>query len=443
MNIIFISLDTLRADHLGCYGYFRDTSPNLDQLAREGVRFENYISEAAHTVPAYTSMFTGLTPVTHGVMGTIWCLENENVDLLDDTTPMLAECLQAEGYVTCAVDNLHGMAFHPKWFPRGFEYYINYSRHPRKGKPKADAVNARALPWIEQHADDEFFLFVHYWDPHAGYGPPEPFDAVFPATADGAPSYTLSDGAEFVSRWGRRDRLTENALRRIALYDCEIRYVDDHVGQLLALLRRLGLYDETLILVNADHGDDMTEHTANFEHRECYDTTIRTPLIVKAPKSVQEPNTAGPVVEDLAGHVDITPTVLDFVGASDVPPMDGRSLKPFLIGEEGETRKATRSTGYWIWDAGHWKSAEMAARTKQWKYIERADVADIVSGPKPTIGFYHSNPGTFMALPQRELYDVASDHDEQVNLIDAKPDMAADMQKKLEPWLTSGMMAGR
>lgn len=443
MNIVFLSLDTLRADHLGCYGYFRDTSPDLDQLAREGVRFQNSISDAAHTVPAYTSMFTGLTPVSHGVMGTIWCLPNDISDLLDDTTPTLAERLQAEGYLTCAVDNLHGMAFHPKWFPRGFEHYINYSTHPRRGKPRADDVNARALPWLEHHADRQFFLFVHYWDPHAGYGPPAPFDTAFPAEIGDAPRYELPDGREFVPRWGPQERLTDGALRKIALYDAEIRYVDDRVGQILDLLKAKGIYDDTLVLVNADHGDDMVEHTANFEHRECYDTTIHTPLIVKLPKSIQTAGSVGAVANELVSHADIMPTILDLAGASEASEMDGRSLKPFLVGEGGAPREATCSTGYWVWDTDHWRSAEMAVRTRRWKYIERADVSRLIDGPKRPIGFYGGNPDAFMQLPTRELYDVAADPDEQTNLIEQEPAVAADLLAKLEPWLRSGRMAGR
>ena len=443
MNIVFISLDTLRADHLGCYGYFRDTSPHLDQLASEGVRFANSISDAAHTVPAYTSMFTGLTPVSHGVMGTIWCLPNDNSDLLDDTTPTLAECLQATGTLTCAIDNLHGMAFHPKWFPRGFEHYINYSTHPRRGKPRADDVNARALPWIEHHADRQFFLFVHYWDPHAGYGPPSPFDTTFAPEIGHAPRYTLPDGRECVSRWGPRERLTDDALRKIALYDSEIRYVDDRVGQLLLLLKTHGLYDETLIVVNADHGDDMVEHTANFEHRECYDTTIHTPLIVKLPAAMQTQANVGTVVDELVSHADLMPTLLDLAEAPDVPQMDGRSLKPFLMGQGGPTRDATCSTGYWVWDAAHWRSVQMAVRTRDWKYIERADVSALLDGPKRPIGFYHAKPELFQQLPTRELYDLAADRDEQTNLVERQPQVAADLRAKLAPWLSSGRFAGR
>lgn len=379
-------------------------------------------------------------------MGTLWCLPNENTDLLDDERPTLTELLQLEGYVTCAVDNLAGMAFHPKWFTRGYDYYINPSPHPRKGKLRAERVNRFALPWIEQHANtkESFFLFLHYWDAHAPYEPPAPFNAFFKPTTDDAPQpYALRDGARFIPRWGRGERMTEKALQTTAYYDGAIRYADDQVGRALETLKRLGVYDETLIVVNADHGENMMEHNAHFEHRECYDTTIRVPLIVKLPRALQSSANRGAVVEALVGHVDLTPTILDLVGAREIPPSDGVSLKPILTGAGGETHETICSTGYWVWDTNQWKSAEMSARTRKWKCLERADVAKLAPGPKPPIGFYHRKYEEFLRLPKRELYDLENDSDEQVNLAEDEPDVAGQMRARLLPWLESGKMAGR
>jgi len=440
MNVMLIVLDTLRADHLGCYGYARETSPNLDKLAAEGVLFENCISECAHTVPSFTSMFTGLSPVGHRVVGTNWCTPNENVDLVDDETPMLAEKLQEQRYVTCAIDNLiHSMAFHPKWFARGIEYYITYAVKYVQGKARADDVNARALPWIEQHRGDKFYMFIHYWDPHQGYSPPPPFDSRFPADCSDMPVKKLRDGSEFVPRCGKVSLLDEKARATVTRYDGEIAYVDDRVGQVVEALKKFGIYDDTLIVVTGDHGDDMIEHTCNFEHREVYDSCIRVPLIYKLPKAMQNSKNVGLRVPGIVQHEDLMPTLLDAAGAEPPPTMEGRSVMPLLMGDASEHRDAAFSTGTWIWDHDHWRSAEMCVRTKQWKLIERADISKAAESGKELIGLFRRRADLFMALPRRELLNLEEDPDEQFDVFAEHPDVAEELGAKLRPWIESGL----
>ena len=442
MNILFIALDTLRADHLSGYDYPRATSPNLDRLASEGVRFAYCISECAHTVPAFTSMMTGLSPVSHGVMGTNWCLPNENVDLLDDETPVLAELLQQEGYVTAAVDNLaHCMAFHPKWFLRGYEHYINTSPKYIEGKTRADHVNERAVPWIRGHASEDFLLFLHYWDPHQRYDPPAPFDALFPVSGVGLECKTLRDGREFVPRCGPAD-MADSQWRNVAAYDGEIRYVDDRVGQILSLLEELGIYDKTLVVVTGDHGDDMAEHHCNFEHREVYDCCIRVPLIYKLPTDMQGGHNTGIAVDALVQHQDLMPTLLELAGVEDGPDMDGASLRPLLMGGASDIRSEAFSTGTWIWDEDHWKSAEMCIRTKEWKYIRRGDISRVVPHSKELIGLFRRKPNNFIQLPACELIDLTTDPEEQIDMIGAEPGPAADLDRRLTPWTQSGLFVG-
>ncbi|MEW6359334.1 MAG: sulfatase [Planctomycetota bacterium] len=439
MNILFIALDTLRADHLGCYGYPRDTSPRLDALAAEGIRFDFCISEGAHTVPAFTSMASGLSPLSHRVVGTNWCMPNENVDLLDDDAPVLAEALQQHGYVTAAVDNLlHAMRFHPKWFVRGFEYYINTSPKYIEGKTRADHVNERAIPWIKAHATERFYLFLHYWDPHQRYSPPAPFDAMFPASGQGMEPKKLGDNRTFFPRCGPAD-MDEGKWKQIAAYDGEIRYVDDRVGQILALLKTLDIYDRTLIIVTGDHGDDMAEHTCNFEHREVYDSCVRVPLIYKLPKDMQTGHNTGIVSPALVQHEDLMPTILELADVKNIPRMDGCSVRGLLMGGVAKHRPQTFSTGTWLWDTDHWKSAEMCVRTEEWKYIRRADIAPVVPRSKELIGLFRRKPNDFIRLPARELIDLKNDPEEQINVLDKNTDVAEKLDALLKPWIESGL----
>ena len=164
MNIILIVIDTLRADHLSCYGYFRETSPTLDRLAREGVLFEDMYASGVPTGPGFTSIMTGLYPVSHKYYITPY--DVPNAYQLDDDIPVLAEILWDHGYVTAAVDNLINFRSHMKHFVRGFEYYMNPTKTSRwvHHHVTADQVNRMAVPWIRRHSYERFFLFVHYWD---------------------------------------------------------------------------------------------------------------------------------------------------------------------------------------------------------------------------------------------------------------------------------------
>ena len=172
MNILLVALDTVRADHLGCYGYGRATSPTLDRLAGEGARFERFYAPAIPTMPSYTTTFTGQFSITHGIVA------HGQEKPLDPARPWLPTLLMTAGYTTCAVDNL-GTAMRP-WFARGYEFYIDPTM--RSGKTHSapcEDINARALPWLRAHANERFFLFIHYWDAHTPYLPPERYRGLF------------------------------------------------------------------------------------------------------------------------------------------------------------------------------------------------------------------------------------------------------------------------
>ncbi|MEA3408044.1 MAG: sulfatase [Chloroflexota bacterium] len=319
MNVIWFVVDTLRADHLGCYGYFRQTSPNLDQLAREGVLFEDSYASAIATGPGFTSLFTGRAAINHGFYLTPWNVAN--APLLDDRVVTLPELIQARGdYTTAAFDNLINFRSHMKHFVRGFEFYTNVTRSPAwlHHHIRADEVNHRLLPWLERHADEPFFVFVHYWDPHTPYNMPDDFRGRFDQASDDLVTERAADGYDYVPGWGRADALPgggepesvdpyDVVERSIDLYDDEVFYTDHSIGRVREKLEELGVLDETALIVTSDHGEDLGLHGL-WGHGTVHNTTIRVPLIIRDPQHLP----AGERIEGFVQHADDLPTILEY-----------------------------------------------------------------------------------------------------------------------------------
>ncbi len=363
MNVVWFVLDTLRSDHLGCYGYFRDTSPQIDRLAAEGVLFEQSYASSIATGPGFTGLFTGLAAINHGFYFTPWNVTN--VPLLDDAIVTLPEIVQARGdYTTAAFDNLMNFRSHMKQFVRGFEYYVNVTRSPawQHHWIIADEVNRRLLPWLDEHADETFFLFVHYWDPHTPYNMPERFRGRFDMRRGDLATRRAPDGYEYVPGWGQVDSLPGDDViddahihvggdaLTIDLYDDEVFYVDHAVGQVVARLEKLGLLDETTVIVTADHGEDLGLH-GHWGHMSVHETTIRVPLIIRDPRPGPDSPDRGQRVTGFAQHADNLPTILEYfpqqqrpsfdrVSSTDHMPaipdtFDGQSLLP--LAQRGDT----------------------------------------------------------------------------------------------------------
>ena len=224
MNVLVIAIDTLRADHLGCYGYSRNTSPNIDALARQSVLFEQHVSPAIPTHPAFTTINTGQFSITHGIVA------HGGRNDIPRSAPWLPLLLHQHGYTTCAVDNLS------QWrldFHRGYEFYIDPTQR-RALSLNADnrEINRRVLPWLEQHCKEQFFLFVHYWDPHTPYMPPRAYRSLFYQGDPNDPSKRGLEGME-KHRLGKIWRETwfnqlgpdiRDAEYIVSLYDAEIKW---------------------------------------------------------------------------------------------------------------------------------------------------------------------------------------------------------------------------
>lgn len=324
-GIILISADTLRADHLRCYGYHRPTSPNIDSLAEDGVLFADTYSSSPWTLPAHVSLFSGLSGASHQVYGAR--------DRIDSSVTMPAEILRDNAFVCQAITG--GGFVSPLFgFSRGFDVYKE-GDGARDYRNSAEMVFRTAANWIEQVKDKNYFLFLHTYQTHSPYACPSPYDTMF--LEEGAPWHELDIDRHLGGKQAMFRELPESERRNIiGLYDGEIRYLDEHlVGPLVEKLKSLDLYDRTMIVFAGDHGEEFFEHGAWTHGSHLYDESLKVPLIIKLPGS----NFRGKKVESIVGLVDIMPTILEVMDI-EAPRLniDGRSLVPVIKGREKEDR---------------------------------------------------------------------------------------------------------
>jgi arylsulfatase A-like enzyme/Flp pilus assembly protein TadD len=354
-NLVLITMDTTRADHLGCYGDARAETPNLDALAREGATCDQAIAVAPLTLPSHVSVLTGLYPPRSGVR------DNTDFRLPDDETT-LAEHLKAQGYACSASVGTFILAGE-LGLSQGFDRYDEPKRSPRVAtgdaasvrleqivdRPATDVVND-AIESIDRMKDRPFFLWVHVYDPHEPYAPPPSFRARFA---------------------GR-------------LYDGEIASMDAELGRLFDHLRALGLIDRTVIAATADHGESLGEHGEATHGLLIYDSTIRVPLIVRDPAKIH----GGTRYAGLNSGVDLAPTLLDLMGLPPMPDAQGRSFAAGLTGGNVAEREPVYAESLYGERAYGWAPLH-GLRSSGVKYID---------------------------APERELYDLARDPGELMNI---------------------------
>ncbi len=321
-HVVLISIDTLRPDHLGCYGYERQTSPNIDRLAREGTRYTRAYSPTSWTLPAHMSMFTSQTPSHHGIVEDRYALGQ------DATT--LAEVIQAGGYDTAAITSwiYVGRKF---GFDQGFAHFEELAQPQRRaaasgtGASPARTTTDAAIRWLQRPRENPAFLFVHYFDPHMNYEPPPPYDIMFDADYRGDADGSYTWAKPFIAAFQSEPRAIDARDREhmLALYDGEIAYTDAHVGRLLdAVDRELGL-DNCIVVLTSDHGEEFGEHGSLEGHGwTLYDEVLNVPLIVRWPGHVA----AGRAVDDPVTLVDLGPTVLDLLKLTRPASFAGRSV---------------------------------------------------------------------------------------------------------------------
>ena len=366
-NVLLIAIDTLRADHMSCDGYYMKTTPNIDTLSKNGVIFRNCIAPVIPTHPGFTTIFTGRKPLSHKIV----CHAGKEV--LSKRIETLPEIMYKNKYVTSAVDNLASSA---PWFLRGFEYY-NYSGGivviSRGIKVTGKVVTEKAIKflefWKKKLSKRPFFLFVHYWDPHAPYFPPEDLIKKFyrKRGIDIRESLrTTKWGQKILNGWIQefiKKGLTDKGYVDSS-YDAEIYYSDKRIHELISYLDEIGEMNNTLILITADHGEGLGENEIFYDHHGLYDWDIRVPLIMIYPDLIP----GGKRVKDMVTHEDILPTVLDIAGINYKGSLDGTSLLP-IIREKKEGRD-------FVVSVENTRMTKRAIRTTEWKLIQtlRSDI---------------------------------------------------------------------
>lgn len=370
-NLVILLVDTLRADHLGAYGYERNTSPNVDAFARESVLFASSRSQSSCTFPSANSILTSRSP-------SLFLAQPEHAIGIPEAIPSIAEILQKNGYRTAAISGSpivrstpHRLNPHAG-FGRGFETF-----HEDCLWRPAACLNRAALELLRREDDRPFFLYVHYIDPHDPYRPPRSERRHFQfARRRGAMKKFIRQGeptpiAEMIYNGKPDPGVTPADLQHlIDLYDEEIAYFDRRFGELLAAVREAGLLDDTILVLTADHGEDFLEHDHIKHCRTLFDTTIKTPLIVHVPGA--EPRVVAAPVQNL----DIVPTLLDYAGVDAAGfQLEGRSLRALIEGREdgGERRQVASQAAFRSASDGRFKLIHNLRDGRFWLYDLTAD----------------------------------------------------------------------
>jgi arylsulfatase A-like enzyme len=340
-GVVLVSIDTLRRDHVGAYGYSRPTTPRLDALAREGLLCQDAVSTSSWTLPAHLSLFTSADPGAHG-----------GLDMhhgFNRRLPTLAERLRAAGFATRAVTS-HLYVSGTYGLDQGFDHLDFHQDR------KANDVADRAIDILDRFGDRPFFLFLHFYDPHWHYDPPDSTRGLFAGAYAGS----------MTGRWGdfsKRDRGSvspQDLQHLLDLYDGEVRYTDDELGRVLDHMKARGLDRNTLVVATSDHGEEFLEHGAWEHQRTLYEEVVRIPLILRAPGAAprREPQQVS--------LLDVAPTVLEWAGAEALPGAQGRSLlapapEREAYGETDHTEDRSRRL-FLRGGAGRWKAIVSLAR---------------------------------------------------------------------------------
>ncbi len=332
-KVLMVLVDALRADKLGCYGFNEPTSPAIDKLAAESVLFENVHAASPWTAPSFGTLFTGVSPTVHGagkMLGRYGKGGKEvhgvNVGGLRSDLPTLAE-LAPEKMWTAAVIN-NSFVCKELGYARGFdEFDFRLARLTQYRT--ADEVTDIAIKWLEQHGNEPFFYFLHYFDPHIQYAPPKKYLPIF------APDKPRRIGYPFTDHASARDgSLNPNEAEKAfirGLYHGEVRFVDDEFSRLLTYMKKAGLMDDTWIVFVSDHGEELFEH-GSFDHGHRYEEEVtRVPWLIRAPGGQWH---AGTRVTQNVSHVDVFVTLLELMGVSVPPHAEGKSVMPLIEGKE-------------------------------------------------------------------------------------------------------------
>jgi len=384
-NVVLISIDTCRADYLTCYGYPLKTTPNIDALAKKAILFENVYTPVPFTLPAHCSMLTGTVPAYHGVLG------NQGYKLGKDNIT-LAEILSDNGFTTAAfissfiLDSQFGLG-------QGFDSYDDEFENERItmgfAERTGDETTRHVIRWLEEKRGQKNFIFLHYYDPHYTYEPPEPFASKF---------ISASLLKNLPTNLGRDPGYLDRYAGKMA-YAGEIAYTDHCIGRVIDKLKEVGLYDSSLIIITSDHGESLGEHRENTHGYFIYQSTVKVPLVFIFPGGLKAKS-----IKATVGLVDILPTVCSLLGMESPNGIQGKDLNPYFKGQNQP-------------------------------YPDRHIFCQSL---EPTVYMANSLLGVvnnrykYIQTTRPELYDLTVDPQELDNLIDKQSNRARIMKDKLQ-----------
>ena len=402
-NLILFGIDSLRSDHMSLHGYHRLTTPHMDKFAANGTVFENAFSPHIPTTPGYSSMLTGMDTFGTDVVA----LRHEGP--LGDHVKTLAELLGEKGYNTTCV------GFSGNQASRGFHKYIDFSgwgsREQGRSR-KAENLNEVTIPELKRLAKEKqpFFLFLRHMDPHSPYLPPQPFERIFYHGNEFSkrnhsldPVYEFMPFTHYFQTWFPPGCTDKDYI--IAQYDGAVAYMDACIANIFAEIAALGIEEETLIVIDSDHGETLYDHDCYFDHHSMYDPTLHIPLVLHYPGKVP----AGMRIPDYCQLKDVMPTILELMEIRTNIQFDGRSLAPLMRGKpriEEPEFYITEAT--WMRKHG-W-------RTPEWKLI-------------------HALEPDFHFKPEIELYNLIIDPDENHNIAEKEPEVVAMLEARMQAFI--------
>lgn len=420
-GVILVLVDTLRRDHLDLYGHGRETAPNLARMARNGATFNNAIVQATWTKVSVPSIETGLYPLTHTV--------HEFDDRLPNSAQTIAEIYRDAGYATAAFSSI---MFTGKFtnLHQGYEELHEFTSltDPLHSKTSREYVD-RLLPWLEQHRDSPFFVFLHVFDPHDPFEPHRPYNTMWADPALRAQHKRREHKVQEVIRHPILKRFimpSREELESVDIppeefvgynedwYDGSIREMDTQLGRLLERLETLGLADKTLIAFTSDHGEEFLDHGRTFHGHTVYGELTNVPLVFWSPGRIE----AGLSSDEVVESVDILPTLLEISGIEVPEKVQGASLLPLMGGGGGawESRPAFTQQAKTVHPFGTFDPAveRYAVTTNEWKLIHSVQ-------RRPN-------------MPEFELFDVTEDPLNQNNVADEHPEIVKELAAEIDRW---------
>lgn len=428
MQILFLDLDTLRPDHLGCYGYNRNTSPNIDSIASSGVVFTNYFCSDAPCLPSRTALMSGRFGIHTGVVGhggtaADFRIEGANRGFADRLrTESLPGFLRSAGFRTVSISPFAER--HSSWtFNAGFNEIYNTGKG---GMESAEDVTPTAIDWIERNADsDNWFLHINYWDPHTPYRAPKEFGNPFedeplsswiapeilekhksmvgPHTALDLYMYHGKSDPKYPRYPGELHSM-EDYKKFIDGYDCGIRYMDTHIGKLFDLLKSKGVMDDLVIIITADHAENMGELGIYGEHATADYATCRIPMIIKWMNN----NSCMRIDDGMHYNLDLLPTLAELLGKNPCASWDGLSYAPSITQQKDCGREHLILS-----QCAH--VCQRSVYMGKWLYIRT----------------YHDG---YHLFPDEMLFDIEQDPYEQFNMAVRHPQICRDAVYRLNQW---------